>query len=62
MLVEERLLSPQTISIQETWKTQTSDLAHQDDDITTISQRVLDIKSFIIGHGAHAQPSQRPGI
>ena len=37
-------------------KTQTSDLAHQDDDITTISQRVLDIKSFITGQAARAQP------
>jgi len=28
---------------------QTSDLAHHDDDITQISQRVLDIKSLITG-------------
>jgi hypothetical protein len=31
---------------------QTSDLAHQDGDITTISQRVLDIKSLITGHAS----------
>ena len=39
---------------------QTSDLAHQDGDITTISQRVLNIKSLISGHASSSAHDSCP--